>query len=470
MTPDDMCTAPAFLDAWEACFQNLPLELLRKLSLLNRTWYSRILAHFRAKNQHVHLGLADCTQGNAMFLLNLVHRLKAPLINRTVTVGFEGAEAAAEPKQWQALDLHGWVQKHLALRSLEPTDGKWEVEEDTPIAAAFLLGRAMAALCDCDPEKQEGRCKIGVRLPQPLSQPNHAVPLKWTYVQAMTNTWHPTIHNWWLDREAAGLLSKVAITALSGSFLINALSVLRCCHNCWSKITLKNRYLDDEGANVVSRAMRNMKATPRELDLTGTVTSLSMGVLGTMCDLLPRGAAFKTHLLHTLTLSHNHLGYEGTTRLARMIMSCRWKQLPALKNLDLQNCGITCAAMEQLAPCFATEMLLGGLVRLGLTDNPISNSGLRIFQSHATGMTKLKHLYFGGALFTVNACEDFALWIKDEAKWDGIEVVLTGGCFFSESQHTIMLWVRARELLNAAIAVRKAECNFKQMLPKRLRA
>lgn len=74
----------------------------------------------------------------------------------------------------------------------------------------------------------------------------------------------------------------------------------------------------------------------------------------------------------------------------------------------------------------------------------------------------------GGALFTVNACEDFALWIKDEAKWDGIEVVLTGGCFFSESQHTIMLWVRAGKLLNAAIAVRKAECNFKQMLPKHL--
>ena len=465
----DLCTDPAFLDAWGECFESLPLELLRSLAVLNRAWNVRLVAHFLTYEQRVRFGKEDCTNENAAFLLGLVRRCTGRMINHTLLVTFGGFEDADEPEPWVDFDLHDWLQKHLLLGTVakETPDATWRIDEEMPLAAAFLLGRAAAL------EVNQLQRRIDVALP--------FTPRRNQDDEPMRKTLHPwylcrprpdTVPQAPLDRFDADHMSNVGLTALAGCCLKGTLHMLRT-HDL-SNITLQRQRLDDEGARAVAGAMHAMSATPRSLKLKNTTTKLSMGLLGTVLDLVPRGATFCTKYLNTLDLSHNELGPTGIERLSRMFMSCRWKQLPELKHLDLSNCAIGCTAMdEHLAPCFATEMVLGGLKSLKLQNNPIGKRGLGAFQSRARGMTALERLELMGCVTMPSAIQDFAVWLKRDAKWAQIkEVQTTYLCPQDLHLKTFASlktdWEKAQYLVQQAVNVHTVERAWKEALPTRL--
>jgi hypothetical protein len=469
MSLGDLCTDPAFLDAWGECFESLPLELLRSLAVLNRAWNVRLVAHFLTYEQRVRFGDEDCTNENAAFLLGLVRRCTGRMINHTLQVIFGGFEDAAEPEQWVDFDLHEWLQKHLLLGTVakETPDATWLIDEEMPLAAAFLLGRAAAL----DVNRLQRRIDVALALAPRRAQDDE--PMR------------KTLHPWYLcrprpdtapqrplDRFDADHLSMVGLTALAGCCLKGTLQLL--LNHDLSNITLERQRLDDEGARAVASAMYAMSATPRSLQLKNTTTKLSMGLLGTVLDLVPRGATFCTKYLNTLDLSQNELGPTGIERLSRMFMSCRWKQLPELKHLDLSNCAIDHTAMdEHLAPCFATEMVLGGLKSLKLKNNPIGKRGLGAFQSRARGMTALERLELMGCVTMPSAIQDFAVWLKRDAKWVQIkEVQTTYLCPQDLHLKTFASlktdWEKAQYLVQQAVNVHTVERAWKQALPTRL--
>jgi len=469
MSLGDLCTDPAFLDAWGECFQSLPLVLLRSLAVLNRAWNVRLVAHFLTYEQRVRFGDEDCTNENAAFLLGLVRRCTGRMINHTLLITFGGFEDADEPEPWVDFDLHEWLQKHLLLGTVakETPDATWRIDEDMPLTVAFLLGRAAAL------EVNQLQRRIDVALPYTGRSNEDDQPMR------------KTLHPWYLcrprpdtapggplDRFDADHLSKVGLTALAGCCLKGTLHLL--VNHDLSNITLERQRLDDEGARAVSSAMVAMSATPRSLKLKDTVTRLSMGLLGPVLDLVPRGATFCTKYLNSLDLSQNHFEPKDIERLSRMFMSCRWKQLPELKHLDLSNCDIGWASMEDhLAPCFATEMVLGGLQSLKLTGNPIGKQGLSAFQSRARGMTALERLELMGCATTPIAIQDFAVWLKRDAKWVQIkEVRTTYLCPQDLHLKTFASlkteWEKAQYLVHQAVNVHAVERAWKEALPARL--
>lgn len=392
------------------------------------------------------------------------------MINKTLLITFEGFDDVAEPEPWILFDLYDWLQKHLLLGTVAKTalDATWRVEEEMPLAAAFLLGRAAAL------ETNRLHRRIDVALGKAPRRNQDDEPIR------------KTLHPWYLckprpdslpqgpvDRFDAENLSEVGLTAIAGCYLKGTLELLR--KHDMSNITLERQRLDDVGARAVASAMHAMSATPRSLKLRNTVTPLSMGLLGAVLDLVPRGATFCTKYLNTLDLSHNKLGIMGIERLSRMFMSCRWKQLPALKHLNLSSCGICCVAMEEhLAPCFATEMVLGGLQSLKLDNNSMSNRGLSAFQSRASRMLALEHFHMRACRTTTGAIEDFAVWLKRDAKWVQIRSVETSFLYSGlpadrskiesmkgESQ-------KAQYLVQQAVNVHTAERAWKEALPTRL--
>jgi hypothetical protein len=465
----DLCTDPAFLDAWGECFESLPLELLRSLAVLNRAWNVRLVAHFLTYEQRVRFGKEDCTNENAAFLLGLVRRCTGRMINHTLLVTFGGFEDADEPEPWVDFDLHDWLQKHLLLGTVakETPDATWRIDEDMPLAAAFLLGRAAAL------DVNQLQRRIDVALPFTPRRNQDDEPMRktlhpWYLCRPRTDT----VPQAPLDRFDADHMSNVGLTALAGCCLKGTLHLLRT-HDL-SNITLERQRLDDEGARAVAGAMHAMSATPRSLKLKNTITKLSMGMLGPVLNLVPRGDTFCTKYLNTLDLSQNELGPTGIERLSRMFMSCRWKQLPELKHLDLSNCAIGCAAMdEHLAPCFATEMVLGGLKSLKLKNNPIGKRGLGAFQSRARGMTALERLELMGCVTMPSAIQDFAVWLKRDAKWVQIkEVQTTYLCPQDLHLKTFASlktdWEKAQYLVQQAVNVHTVERAWKEALPTRL--
>lgn len=473
MSLGDLCVDPSFLDAWGECFADLPLELLRTLAVLSRAWNARLFAHFLTCDVRVRLGRADCTQENATFLLGLVRRCTGRLMNRTLKIDFEGDEGGAAPGQWRGFDLYEWMRKHEVLRE---TRTKWhfadlivwKVEPDTPLVAAFLLGRAAAC------EFNVGARRISVEMPfannviqnvDPTTgarePPRKALPPARMMYACPENTQEGGLHKHEVPR-----MSEVALMALSGCFLVGALGLAK--HHNASDITLAHRRVDDAGALEVLRAMRALNATPRALNLQSTVTKLSMGVFGALCGLVPRGATFCTKLLYTLDLSRNALGQTGIERLSRLFMSCRWRELPELRNLNLSRCDICDRALEDhLAPCFATEMVLGCLKILRLSGNHIKHAGLNALQSHATRMPELERLDLNECLFPIGAAEDFALWLKRDARWpriNAVEMLRVGGTKAMEEE-----WKKAQSLVDRSVNVHRAEREWKEALPPRLR-
>jgi hypothetical protein len=470
----DLCEDPSFLDAWGECFADLPLELLRTLALASRAWNARLLAHFLTCGLRVRFGKGDCTQANAAFLLDLARRPVGRMINRTLRVRFEGAEGAEgderapepAPERWRDFDLHGWMQKHMVLRRLKPDHplAAWVVEEDTPLAAAFLLGRAMAL------DLNQPRRRICVEFPfedgvarfEANGEPKAPRRLRLD-VSTLSHSEGRTFWSEAMHKQHAHRLSEVALTALAGCHLNGALARLK---GGTSHLAFETQRLDDAGARAVERALRRRSATPRTLNLQNTVTKLSAGLLGVMCDLVPRGATFCTQYLNTLNLSSNPLGYRGIARLSRMFMSCRWRELPALKHLDLSYCAICGPSLEDhLAPCFATEMVLGGLQSLMLRGNSITNRGLAAFQSHATRMAALKRLDLGECHFTIGAAQDFATWLKRDAGWAQLQFVdVERKC---GANRMSCQWQRAQQLVDLAVNVRVAERAWEDALPDR---
>ena len=225
--------------------------------------------------------------------------------------------------------------------------------------------------------------------------------------------------------------------------------------------------VDDAGALEVLRAMRALNATPRALNLKHTVTPLSMGVFGALCGLVPRGATFCTKLLYTLDLSNNALGQKGIERLSRLFMSCRWRELPQLRNLNLSKCDICDHALEDhLAPCFATEMVLGCLKVLRLSGNHFKLTGLSAFQSNAACMLSLERLDLNECRFPLGAAEAFALWLQRDAKWpriDAVEMLRVGGTKEMEEE-----WKRVQSLVKLAVNVHRADREWRAALPPRL--
>ena len=404
--------------------------------MLSRAWNARLFAHFMTYDLHVRMGKADCTQGNATFLLGLMRRCMGRLINRTLKIDFEGDEGgAAPPGRWRGFDLYEWMRTHEVLRETKTkwkSGGRipWKVEPDTPLAAAFLLGRAVA--CDFN----IGSRRICVELPLPNNVQNvdpttgaREFPSKTLVPMYMMKCRPDNAYDFPLQKDEVHRMSEPMLMALSGCFLEGALRLAKD-HNA-SDITLEHRRVDDAGALEVLRAMRTLNAMPRALNLKTTVTPLSMGVFGALCDFVPRGATFCTKLLCTLDLSDNALGQKGIERLSRLFMSCRWRELPALRILNLNRCDICDRALEDhLAPCFATEHVLGCLKILRLSGNPFKLAGLSAFQSHAVHMLSLEYLHLNAGRFHIAAAEDFALWLKRDAKWPRIEAVemeRTGG-------------------------------------------
>ena len=392
----DLCVDPSFLDAWGGYFAGLPLELLRALAVLSRAWNARLYAHFMTYDVHVRMGKADCTKGNATFLLGLMRRCMGRLINRTVKIDFERDEGGhAGMGQWRGFDLYEWMRTHEVLRETK-TKWKfgdaitWKVEPDTPLAAAFLLGRAVA--CDFN----IGQRRICVEVPFTPAQAalvDAREPPRKTLVPRYMMKCRPDNagETGPLSKHEVHRMSETMLMAVSGCFLEGALRLAKD-HNA-ADITLEHRRVDDAGALEVLSAMRTLNATPRALNLKETVTPLSMGVFGALCDLVPRGATFCTKLLYTLNLSNNALGQKGIERLSRLFMSCRWRELPALRNLNLSRCDICDHALaDHLAPCFATEMVLGCLKVLRLSGNPFKHTGLTQFQWNATHMLTLERL------------------------------------------------------------------------------
>ena len=173
--------------------------------------------------------------------------------------------------------------------------------------------------------------------------------------------------------------------------------------------------------------------------------------------------------LEQLDLSHNRLRYRDLESLTRMFMRCRWRRMPSLRSLCLSQCTITNEMMTKLiAPCLATEQVLGGLQELWLDNNCLDGRALSALQAHAGGMRALKHLWLSDNLFSYARVEDFALWLKRDAKWESIfdvHVVPERSVHqYAEKE----AWNQAKKLVDLAVRAHELEREWRTALPQRL--
>ena len=504
MALGDLCTDPAFLDAWEASFDALPIRLRRALGMLSRAWSARLRAHWTKDALTVLLTEAECTQGNATFLLELARgRLGARLSNYDVCVQFEGHERSKDPsRSYARLPLGEWLREHDVLEPLGPDaqcTGRraWVVRQDLPRAAAFLLGRAMAV-----PFNLQFPRRIGARLlprsryvnlrvvdvqgaviengEQTLEEPPSVITVtdSTSYPDAPSICWADVgqLLNYRPERDPSNLVTRngnrmhdAALLAMAGCFLSAALSALAHQVGTDGELALQGLFLDDEGARVLWRAAHKQPTKPRKLNLSQTVSPLSAGLLGALCERVPLGAALDTERLEWLDLSRNRLGEGELASVTRMFMRCRWRRMPALRTLDLSSCSITSEQLNKhLAPCLAAEQVLGGLQQLRLNNNYLGGSALSALQAHAGGMRELRYLWLGDNVFSPARAEDFALWLKRDANWESICQVYVVPNFPQPKEK--VAWNEASVLVDLATHAHELERDWRKALPARLAA
>tara|TARA_X000001036_G_scaffold211952_1_gene198925 strand:+ start:1301 stop:2626 length:1326 start_codon:yes stop_codon:yes gene_type:complete len=361
----ELAVVDNLVDDEEAC----DLTTRRALACVNQLYDSKMAAFFM--RPLLKLQVRDCTQGNANWVNNQLLKRHERVVFRPVLEKWrvEWSGPAAD------FDLAS-IRSHMKE---ERYGGyfTYNAPDDLDQITAFFVGRMLTMT------PQFGHVYIRVR---DINSPRHVVP-------GMPNECHYLCVNvrsckdgqdWFVGDGQQ--LSHAHWTLVAGTFVEAAKRSIRK----WPRgegggMLLKGTPIDRPGADWLAGEIRRRDIAVQQLHLDHSVTPISHGMFGAVCD-----GKVNTKWLRTLSLADNEmLGPVGMKRLAA---AAARGLLPALRHLDVSNTCLCDEGLEALAPQFASGRGLCHLTHLDLGHNDFRDAGLWAFMVNMSGMTGLRGL------------------------------------------------------------------------------
>ena len=435
----ELTSSPEFVDAFVE--SALPLSTRRALRQTCRMWRHK-MEEFLTKRQTLVLREQDCTDADAAFVLGPLNRRHG----RELNLQLEGGGHV------ELFRLVHWLEKYECRprgvtkynEALVPSITR--PPEPNP-TAAFYMGRAVATLT---------KARIHIEFDEPASG--------WGVDGLGATTVASTMYKTGTYKIPAGiaeLLRPDDWRLLAGCYRVLAEDMVGHLMNN-SSLCLRGARLDDAGARwlcdhanaLVARPGCVQYHWPDSLDLSNTVTPISLGIL----PLLGSPYQFTTRL-NVLILRNNPFPeHEGM--MAALVGACRRGAFPALKVLRLDSTRLRDREMQELAPCFRPGGGLERLQVLDLEDNELTGDGLQHFMQCAKKMHALERLELEMNRFWFVDLRALASWIAEQSEWFNAYEVSCAACVGdSQRQHE-----RAEKLLRNACRYRRQRWRWETLV------